>query len=254
MSGSAMVLTDRDRRIVESVADFELLTREQLARHHRFGSVTRVNAVLLRLVRHGYLRTRHQPSVAGSRRLTYLLGPAGAVVLAGSAATARDRWSHASDLFAEHRLLVNDCRLAFEHAGKPGFELVRWLSEATLRAMPLGLVPDGYGEYAVDGKRFGVFLEADNGTESSARWAGKAQAYCELAAGGRTADLLGRQFFRVLVVAPSPRRADNIRREILRRTDRIFWLATRADLLAHGPLAPIWRRPADARTQPLIAL
>lgn len=249
-----MVLTARDEEIIAAVADFGILTRAQVARHLRFGSTTRVNAVLLRLTRHGYLQRRLQPTLLGTRRQTYLLGKRGAELIGVSTGSRRSvrAWSDASDLFVEHRLLVNDVRLGFAHCAHVDFALTKWLDEAALRQFNLDFIPDGYGEYCVGEKTFAVFLEADNGTESRTRWREKVAQYVHFAESGRFQTLWNRRFFRVLVVLPSARRLASVSGEIARRTTRIFWLTTREEFASAGPLATIWRRPASLDLQSLI--
>jgi hypothetical protein len=252
--GKGMVLTERDRTLVAAVAEFGILTREQIVRHMRFGSVTRANAVLLRLARHRYLLRRPQPSLRGSRRLTYTVGPLGGELLGLSVrAISRRRWTYLSDLFVEHQLAVNDVRLMFQHLEYPTYEFIKWVAERQLATMGLQLVPDGYCEYRLDGRSYAAFVEVDNGTESRSRWTQKTKAYTELAFAGRFTERFNRQFFRVLVTAPSARRRNGIAQEVARHTDRIVWLATHEELLAGGPFGRVWRRPADPNAQSLIS-
>jgi hypothetical protein len=251
-----MMLTDRDCRLIAAVADFGILTRAQIASHLAFGSVTRVNAVLLRLVRHGYLTRRLQPTVFGTRRQTYIVGLRGLELLAGSRvlqSNARRGWREVSDLFVEHRLLVNDVRLAFEHASMEGYHLRTWKGEAELKALNLGLIPDGYADYDLDGKSYAVFIEADNGTETLGRWRQKVANYLDLAYSGRYQSALGRQYFRVLVTVPSLGRLQSVLSQVARQTDRLFWLTTVRTLAECGPFAAIWYRPKVPDLQSLIS-
>jgi hypothetical protein len=145
-----MILTDRDRQILELVRHGEALTRTQIAKAASFGSVTRVNATLLRLVRHRYLARRYQPTLAGTRRAVYVLDRVGRELLGlqGRSPTLRS----SSDIFLSHTLAVNDAWLAFACLALPRYEFMRWRSESWLRALPLGLIPDGYVEYAFNGQ------------------------------------------------------------------------------------------------------
>jgi hypothetical protein len=249
-TGSGMVLTDRDRRLIEAVGTFGIVTREQIAKHLKFGSVTRANAVLLRLFRHGYLGRRLQPSLRGTRRLTYFVGPKGHELVGSSqdskSTAERRRWPQASDLFLDHQLDVNDVRLALEHLEHSGYEFVRFLSERDLASMNLSLVPDGYCEYRLGGKSYAAFLEVDRGTESRSRWTTKVNAYLRLAYQNDFVEKFGRRFFRVFVTAPSARRLKGLAREISKRTDRIFWLTVHDDFLRDGPFGLIWYRPDGA--------
>jgi hypothetical protein len=246
-TGSGMVLTDRDRSLIAAVADLGIATREQLARHLRFGSTTRANAVLLRLFRHGYLARRLQPSLRGTRRLTYFVGPQGHELLGSfprdTSSTGRRRWPVASDLFVDHQLDVNDVRLAFEHFECSGYEFVRFRSERELSQMNLNIVPDGYIEYRFNDKAYALFLEVDRGTETRSRWSTKVNAYLSLAHQGIFSERFGRRFFRVVTTAPTLRRLKGLSAEIAKKTDRIFWLSVRDDLLRLGPFARLWYRP-----------
>lgn len=246
-----MALTDRDRAIVALVARQQALTRAQVAKALSFGSVTRANAVLLRLARHGYLSRRYQPTLAGTRRTVYLPGKAGRELLDGETRASSLRES--SDLFLEHRLAVNDAWLAFERAAPNAYRLARWVPESELRKLPLGCIPDAYLEYEQDGQAFAAFLEADLGTESLKRWDAKVKAYTQLAFSGQFGRTFSRRYFRVLVVTTSERRVTTLRRAIRLETDRIFWLTTRDALVEAGPFAPVWQRPADGIPQSLTA-
>jgi hypothetical protein len=248
-----MVLTARDRRIVTAVAEFGLLSRHQIARHLRFGSVTRANAVLLRLMRNRYLVRRIQPTLNGSRRQLYILGPLGVELMAPTGDRVnRRRWKEASDLFAEHQLLVNDVRLEFEHARVDGYRLLRWLTEHELRSRNLGIIPDGYAEYELAGKTFACFIEVDNGTETLVRIQQKAAAYLDLALSGRFESRFDRRFFRALMILPSAGRRKTVQLEVARRTDRLFWFTTFEALATAGPFGPIWQRPGQDAPQSLI--
>jgi Replication-relaxation len=243
-NGSGMVLTSRDQHIVTLISKQGALTRAQIMRVVGFGSVARTNAVLLRLVRHNYLGVRTQATLRGRARHVYTLGPRGAELLAAPGVAPR-RFRECSDLFLEHRLAVNDIWAAFITAPAPFYRLARWLSEGELTALPLGIVPDGFAEYRVGVPSFAVFVEADLGTEVLKRWEKKVAAYLALAANGQFLKVFDRRFFRVLVVAPSPTRLENLRHTILKQTDRMFWLTTREELLTRGLFGTIWQRPAD---------
>jgi hypothetical protein len=239
-------LTPRDVCLVSAVDDFGVMSRDQVRRHLSFGSVTRVNAVLLRLVRHEYLERRYRPSVQGTREPVYRLGRGGAeLVDRSSGRTHRDRrrWYEASDLFVEHQLRLNDIRLAFMREQSAGFELRKWTAERELAADKPALIPDAYCEYSVSRGMFSVFIEADLGTETMRRWQAKTAGYLRWAFGGEFERRFSRKFFRVLVVTTSERRLSFVRKEIAQQTERIFWLTTFHRLATEGLLAPIWVRP-----------
>lgn len=252
-AGSAMRLTPRDVDIIGDVAAYTVMTRDQIQRKRRIGSVPRANAVLIRLVRANYLSRRYQPTVVGTRRPVYFVGPRGAELLNGApldGVRTRAQVAGLSDLFVQHQLALSDVRMVFEQS-QPGFSYERWTSDLGLRDAHLGLIPDGYVEFAADGQRFTAFVEVDLGTESLTRWRSKVEEYIRLAHSGLYRKVFNRQFFRTLVVTPSERRVVHLQREIAVRTSEIFWLATTADLIARGPLAAIWRRPGHEKVHQL---
>lgn len=242
-TGNGMVLTDRDRRLLSDVTEFEALTRQQLERRGHFQSKTRANAILARLVRFGYLQRRVLPAILGSRHAVYFVGPT-LIQLANNDRTvvSAQLGRRRSDLFLEHQLAVNDVRLSFEQP-RLEYRLERWLDDYLLRDLTIGIVPDGFAEFTYQDKRYGVFLEFDNGTESLARWGEKVRAYVNFAASGRVRERLRLSHFRTLVVTRSALRLRNLRSTTLRETDQIFWFAEQERLMVEGPLAPIWLRP-----------
>jgi Replication-relaxation len=247
-----MVLTERDRRLIAQVNDFGVLTRDQLRQLCAFGSITRVNAILLRLVRAEYLRRRWRPTLTGSRYAVYLMGPRGHELLTGESLARRSSWGVRSDLFIEHQLLINDVRLAYQCASALGVLLTRWRSEVELRTAHLPIVPDAYLEWTFRQGGFSAFLEADLSTETRARWVGKIRGYLSLTVGERFHQEFGRRFFRVLIVVPNPQRVNALRQTISQYTDRVFWLTTREALVTQGPTAAIWQRPTGTTLHSLI--
>lgn len=245
-SGRGMVLTDRDRRLISDVASFGVLTRRQLQDLGHFHSVTRANAVLLRLTRFSYLSVRPPLAVSARARAVYALGRRGAELchLDGKGS----RFGGASDLFVHHQLLVNDIRILFGQ-DDAGYALERWMTDLELGARGLGLLPDGYVEYSWHGRHFSAFIEADRGTETLDRWLAKVNGYVGIAQGPYQQGF-GRRFFRVLVVAESERRLENIQKAVARRTDRLFWFAPLGALRAVHPIHAGWLRP-DGSVQQL---
>jgi hypothetical protein len=243
-----MVLTDRDRRVIADVASFQVLSGQQLMRLGHFQSKTRTNSTLARLVRHGYLTRRYQPSVAGTSRALYCPGLKAVALLDGATTElerVRRRIAALSDLFLAHQLLVTDVRLAFL-ASYRDYQFLGWQNDTALRPLQLGLIPDGHVEYLYRARQFGAFLEIDRGTEDLARWMRKVQAYLLLTKSDRYRAVFGRPFYRVLVIGESEVRLQNLRTTTAKLTDRIFWFTTLARLLEEGPLPSIWQRPVDA--------
>lgn len=249
-AGNAMVLTERDRRVIADVSSFQILTGAQLRRLGHFQSKTRANATLLRLVRHSYLSRRSLPSVAGTSTALYFVGPKSGDVLERPQATVRRKISSLSDLFVAHQLLITDVRIAFR-SRIAGYEFLRWHTDVELRARHFGLIPDGHVEYALSGKHFGSFVEIDRGTEDLARWATKVRSYLLLTQSHTYRQHFGRAFFRVLVITETDGRLQHLRRVTETLTDRVFWFTTMDRLRSPGPLDSIWWRPVDATVHAL---
>jgi len=158
-----MHLTDRDADIVRDVAAYTVMTRDQIQRKRGIGSVPRANAVLLRLIRASYLSRRYQPTVVGTRRPVYFIGPRGAELLDGAngdGARSRAHVAGLSDLFLQHQLGVNEVRMVFEQP-RADYMPERWTTDFSLRDARLGLIPDGYVEFLAQGQRFTAFIEMD---------------------------------------------------------------------------------------------
>ena len=249
MTGSGMVLTERDRAVLRDTVELAPVSRVQLQRLGYFGSRTRANAVLARLVRFGYLAVRRQPLVGGSRRLLYHLGRNGEELL-GVEGNGR-RLKQLSDLFLEHHLRTTDVQIAFRVAEDPENVFDRWLTDEQLRSFNLGVVPDGYVEYRYATLPFAAFVEVDLGTETLKRWEKKAADYFRLAHSGAFAAVCRLRYFRVLVVTVSTGRVDSLQKAISRVTPKIFWLTTIGELTDRGAFAPIWRRAQTGASQSL---
>jgi hypothetical protein len=244
MAGDRLRLTARDQAVLADVAQFGVMTREQLTRLRHFASKTRANERLKRLTTARYLTARRQPLALGGPRLIYAPGSA-----LEASRNRRRRTAEASDLFVAHQLGLVDARIAFDqHA-----ELVRWLTDADLSTLHLGLVPDAYVEYAADGRTYSAFVEYDRGTEPLGTIEHKVRAYVDLAFSGRFARTFKRTYFRALFVTDSPGRLHSLSRAVSRVTDHVVRLTTRDALIHQGPLASIWRRPGLDRPESLTA-
>jgi hypothetical protein len=243
MTGRGLAVTERDRAILREIARVGVMTRDQLMRLRVFGSKTRANTRLKRLVDHGYLVARPQPLVVGGPRYVYVPGPQ-----SGESRDARTRVVAASDLFLAHQLGLVDIRLTFEQHTT----LSRWLAEKDLAGLSLGLVPDAYLEYAIDTRTVCAFIEYDRGTETLGRVERKVRLYLDLAHSGRFERTFTRTFFRVLVVTDTAGRLATLSQTTARLTDRVLRFTTMAELTHDGPLASIWRRPGVITAESLI--
>ncbi len=187
-------LTERDRRIVDVLAEHQVFTTAQLA-ELTFPSLDMAQRRLFRLYRLGVVDRFRWNIPVGSGTWHYTFGPAGAALVAAVRGTdpprPADLRRRALRLAASPRLAhllgVNGFFTALgahvrTHAGTA---LVTWWSERRC-ADHYGQVvrPDGYGVWAEGDRQVGFFLEYDTGSEPLSRLAAKLPGYSDLAAAG----------------------------------------------------------------------
>lgn len=184
--------TPRDRWLLRMLAEHRVLTSIQIAQLG-FGSPATARHRLIQLWR---LRAidRAQPFAAsGSAPMHYVLGDAGAAMLAADARKAPSeigyRRDRALSVFASSRLAhevgANGVMTALVAAARirPGCRLAAWWPEhRCTRQWGTVARPDAYGRWHEDGRPdTDFFLEYDNGTETADRVAGKLPGYAALA-------------------------------------------------------------------------
>ena len=116
----ALFLQPRDEVIMTFVAEFRLLSREQIQKLLDFPCITRVNIRLKKLYDDGYLSRLFLPTITGTPKILYYLGPQGVPIVSDSLSIdplllERER-KHLQDrkvLFLNHQLFLNDVRIAF---------------------------------------------------------------------------------------------------------------------------------------------
>lgn len=122
-----------------------------------------------------------------------------------------------------------------------------------------GLIPDAVCilSRAQDEKHSLLFVEYDNATQRLSVWTSKAQRYTHALDEKLYTSLpeltdLSLRGFRVLVVARSARRVRAIQQAVYQvETRPIFWMTTRAQILADG-LGDIWCVAGSDQPQPLV--
>jgi len=243
-------LTERDRRILRLVGEHRVFTTHQLTdlffnthdrAEHRLRQLTQAH-VLARFRPH----TRHGE---GSAPYHYVLGPAGAAVLAAEQDTHVRELGYRPDTALDiahsqrlaHTVGVNGFFTTLAaHARRqpPGSAaLVAWWSQRRCHARWGQLVrPDGYGRWREDGREVDFFLEYDLASEPLARLAAKLGGYQDLAIGSKLATP-------VLFWLPSSGREATVRTALAAhpRWDRVrFVVATASPTLALGPAERAW--------------
>lgn len=192
----------------------------------------------------------------GSGRLALSLTKSGAKLAAQLNPDLPARRLTSSGTFLmPHALMTADVALAFRREARQhvGHDILEWESDwqARHRVRSSVLVPDAYFVYATPDLELSAFLEIDLGSEGSRFFARKILSYLDLARSGNWREVF-ESWPLILVVTPTERRADALRRAaeavIAREVDaeRIrsrtaFGFAALPRLLAAGPLGPIWR-------------
>lgn len=279
---SRLVLTARDCRLLESIADCRYLTVAQIERLH-FPSEQTTARRLRALTRAGYVTSFRVPGLeerfvsiteAGSKLVRETLGR--------EVKVPRRRPSDA--YFLRHFCALNDLRIAFEAACENGdIRLVRFIPEydgevsadGTPRKVLQDAVdwdrqgithtPDGIAVLECCGRAALFFIEVDRGTETlsdAERGVSKMFRFylAYLASEGyqRYATMLRLppfKAFRVLLTTTSETRLQNMRalagelRFQPAHAKRFIWLATQASVTEKTILGPVWRalEPTDER-------
>ena len=242
-------LTDRDRHLCRLLREHRVLTTSQL-RDLAFGSLNVAQHRLVALAHLGVL-VRFRPvwthRGGGSAPWHYVLGPAGAAVLAAEQATTpaqlgyrRDRVlaiAHSQRL--AHQVGVNGffTALAARARRHPDAALLAWWSERACAERWGHVVrPDGYGRWRDPDGEVDFFLEYDTGTEPLERLLAKVHAYTELA----TATDIDTP---VLLWLPGPGREAALHQTLGRPQVTV---ATATARLSGHPAGPVWLLAGEA--------
>lgn len=236
-------LQDRDRLIVQYLAEYQVMTTQQIART-AFGSLRHTQKRLRALEQLGVVTSIRPRANTGSLPAHWILGAAGVVVRSIETGdplreVTRERRRALTLVLGpkrEHLVGVNDLftRLVADPAG----ELTEWWPERQCAQRWADVIlPDGYGEWVEAGRTVGWWLEYDRGTEPLAVLRDKAMAYADLQyVSGPGAERLW-----LLIVCTSPLREQHIR-DALAGIE--IACATASDDPGTSPAAAIWR-PID---------
>jgi len=173
------------------LAEHRVLTSPQIAQL-AFGSAATARHRLIGLWRMRAIDRAQPFTASGSAPMHYVLGDAGAAVLAERAGTtpkdagyrrervlavfASTRLSHSTGANGVMTALVATAR------ARAGSALAAWWPEHRCAGQWGTMArPDAYGRWRQDGENTDFFLEYDNGTEDAARIAAKLPGYAALA-------------------------------------------------------------------------
>ena len=245
IGNSTVVLQLRDRKLLELLENVRLLDRELISELCGFSSKTRANARLHALTKAGLLKRRFLGTISGGRRAVYMLPGRNA---------PQPRAGVASSAHAYHDLEVSRVYAAIRRlttlSTTVEFREWRLFDRAVVSGLPL--IPDAYFELRIGQSIYGHFVEVDRGTEPLRTWKTKGQHYLDLAASDELVAMFGQASFRVLVIAPSGRRVENIRQALSMLTDRVFWFAESNVINRDGLSASIWLRPFGVERRSLL--
>jgi hypothetical protein len=256
--------TENDRRIVELVYQYRLLSQSQIERL-LVKSRSRTQQALMRLYHHQYLQRLFLPVWFDGRSPTlYRLDKRGIALLQGLGIEDFSGLPSPklSPLFLEHTLALNDFRIAMTQACEAQeWNIPVWKTENDIKedydyvtvqlgsgkAKRLPIVPDSY--FLLDLPSKGVshfFVELDRGTMTTQRFKEKVLAYVEYYKHGGYQKRFQAQGFRVLTVvdAPSRARLENLVQQTAKVTGigRRFWFTSLAELKTEAVLTQqVWR-------------
>lgn len=189
---------NRDVQILLDVHDKKVLTTHQI-RDLYFTSGRSARQRLLILYRIGLLNRFRPTSVRGSLPEHYVVGRAGAeIVAAYLGEELRDIYDKdlagklAYNPFLPHLMAVNTfySRLAWACRNQEGFGLEWWGEFRTRRRWARSmLIPDGFGRIEAPGRSRSMLLELDRGTEPLGRLKGKLAGYHMIGEGEEPPDL-----------------------------------------------------------------
>jgi hypothetical protein len=251
-----VVLQVRDLNLLRELDTMRVIDREQAKLVAGFGSTTRANTRLLALTKAGLLRRTFMGTVGSGHKAVYALTAKGAAAV--GAKIGELAFKPADHLvgspFLLHQIEINKIYLALKYRPLPRevARLIRWLvfREAIIAAF--SLIPDGYFELETTTAVRAMFVEVDLGTETNRIWRKKVQMYLQLAMSGQFERKFHQPQFRVLVIAPSGRRLEGIRRVASHSTSKIFWFASLESINRDGFWSAVWLRPAGDQRQPLL--
>lgn len=254
----------RDVSLLQDLASFRFLNTAQLFALHP-GSRRNLQQRLTLLFHAGYVE-RPESQILTRRPsdyLVYALGKKGANLVMPEK-RAINAWVRQNAKIAfpnlEHALMVSQFRVALSLAlKKRGGRITRWIQGYDLRdALILKgkypqVVPDGFFTIELGDGRWNFFLEADRSTMAHHRFLAKLRVYWDWWRAKTYNKHLGISKFRVLTIADTQGRKENLRRtgkdaDTRREGSNMFIFACEKDYSLEKPeavLQPIWLSAKD---------
>ena len=243
-------LTARDRTMLTLIWEHKVLTTDQITTMF-FRTPERARQRLTQLYRLHALQRFRPWSPVGSRPWHWVLGPAGAHVLATARGQSLPEFGYRqADATAialsprlGHQIGVNDffTRLhAHARRHTNGTSLNEWWSEQRCAALWGDLArPDAFGRWTEPGpdgtpNTLDFFLEYDTGTETLARVTAKLSGYADLAESTGTTTP-------VLFSLPSPKREANLHQRLGTPEIPVATAVHTPTTSPEGPAGPVWQ-------------
>ncbi len=251
-----VLLQERDRRLLEELGTLRVADRELIKIAAGFGSTSRANARLLKLVNAGLLRRFFLGSGGAGRKALYALSVKGAQFAKVPLRGPRRRTGETlvADFFIEHQLEINRvyCELKFRPIPVAGVIFRRWVSFTESLSKTHKLIPDGYFELGTPNGIVSSFLEVDLGHETLKTWKEKARQYLQFAHSTEFQKTFAQPRFRVAVIANSERRLHSIRGAVASITEKFFGFASSERIRKESLFSSVWYRPRGHRSQPFL--
>lgn len=275
----AFVMQDRDKAVVQLVADYGVVSSEEI------GALTRGSRqTLLRrlqcLYHAGYLDRPRRQQLIGNGPLVYALGLKGATLPGIICAKPGRDWAEKNRKmqigYIEHQLMISRFRAALVLAGTDaGVVVEHWCQGAELWdsvqvehadfAERIPVAPDAYAILRIlsepDGRnRVHLFLEADRSTMTAKRFLTKLRGYWHYWRCGRLEEKYGIKNVLVATVTKTQDRASNLLSAAAQidapqhRGLRMFMFAAEDQFSVVSPdniLKAIWRVRGDGRLHSL---
>jgi hypothetical protein len=239
-------LTVRDRWLLELLHEHRVLTTGQI-RDLAFNTISATTHRMLTLWRHRAVERFRPATTAGSAPLHYVLGPAGAAILAERRNLTATQFGYRLDRALalahsdklHHLVGTNNIftALAARARTHPQAGLDAWWSEHRCRQIWGKIArPDGYGRWHDGVRQLDFFLEYDTGTEPLHRLLAKIGDYITLA------EMTGITHTPVLFALPSPSREQHLHARTSPTTCPLIATTTPHALqMAGGPAGPAWK-------------
>jgi hypothetical protein len=267
-----MKLTDRDRRILETIHAYDGLLSPNQIKTLFFTGTTQLRQRLTKLYQHGYLARPNRKQRAMLDTSVYWLDSKGAELVAGLSGERLETFAYRREprwLQVPHDLAVNDVRIAItkaceEHAD---FNLEEWIPEGDFHTYPdkveytlpngtkqvRNITPDGFCHLKRGVRSFRFLLELDNGTADTPKFAREkvipGLVYLQTAAYKQRFGANNGQW---LVVTTSLRRLKNLKQQTERAAGEsakaFFFTTIEAVTKSTVFTSPIWYRGGQGET------